>query len=240
VVSGLARTSDVFPTILDLLCFEPPGSADGVSLVPAFTRRGGTQVKESYCETYHTRLVYGWSELVGLRTREWKYVWSPKPELYDLRQDPGETRNLIAEYPEVAREMERQVVALRREPGGIDQTAVSRETKAKLRTLGYLEEEPPMSVGGSRLPSPRDMIESYNRRQDAKKAVQKAARWVREGESDSAAADLRRAMRLDPEGEKERVGDFERYLRDAGIAKAAREAVIRRVKYLGQSQSPPR
>ena len=38
----------------------------------------------------------GWAELRGMRTNRWKYIRAPKPELYDLVQDPGETINLIA------------------------------------------------------------------------------------------------------------------------------------------------
>ncbi|MFP5356371.1 MAG: prolyl oligopeptidase family serine peptidase, partial [Gemmatimonadota bacterium] len=36
------------------------------------------------------------SELRSLRVGEWKHIAAPKPELYDLRVDPGETKNVIA------------------------------------------------------------------------------------------------------------------------------------------------
>ena len=41
----------------------------------------------------------GWAELRGIRTNGWKYIQAPKPELYDLVKDPGETTNVIGENP---------------------------------------------------------------------------------------------------------------------------------------------
>ena len=43
-----------------------------------------------------------WSELRAIRTNHWKYIRAPRPELYDLTSDPGETSNVIQQHgPEV-------------------------------------------------------------------------------------------------------------------------------------------
>ena len=52
-----------------------------------------------YAETYLTRYDYGWSELNGVRTGQLKYIDAPRPELYDLREDPHEQQDLTAERP---------------------------------------------------------------------------------------------------------------------------------------------
>ena len=35
----------------------------------------------------------------------WRYVSAPRPELFDLQSDPGETRNVVADQPEIANHM---------------------------------------------------------------------------------------------------------------------------------------
>jgi len=47
-----------------------------------------------YAETLEPRLHYGWSDLRSLREGRWKYIQAPRPELYDLEDDPAELRNL--------------------------------------------------------------------------------------------------------------------------------------------------
>ena len=50
--------------------------------------------------------TYGWAKLRTLRAGGLKYIEAPTPELYDLADDPGETTNLAAERPQVARRMQ--------------------------------------------------------------------------------------------------------------------------------------
>ena len=49
----------------------------------------------AYVETLATHLDMGWSPLLGLRTERDKYIRAPRPELYDLAEDPYEQRNII-------------------------------------------------------------------------------------------------------------------------------------------------
>jgi len=49
---------------------------------------------EIYVESAYPRLRHGWADLRGLRTDRWKVIRAPRPEVYDLRRDPGERRNL--------------------------------------------------------------------------------------------------------------------------------------------------
>ena len=49
----------------------------------------------------------------AIRRGDWKLVWrTPLPakaELFDLKQDPGETRNVAAEHPEVVAELQKRI-----------------------------------------------------------------------------------------------------------------------------------
>ncbi len=72
---------------------------------PSAAARTNDQEEEQplYAETFVPRLHYGWSELRSLTRWPHKLVSAPKPELYDLSKDPGETGNRIEELPDVAR-----------------------------------------------------------------------------------------------------------------------------------------
>ena len=95
---------DLFPTLAELLQVRVPDQNQGRSLLPLI---GGEQISESplLAESMYPRLHYGWSEVVALRTQRFKFIDTPRPELYDLGSDPAESRNLVEEKANVARGM---------------------------------------------------------------------------------------------------------------------------------------
>ena len=48
-----------------------------------------------------------WAPLRALRDERYKLIDAPRPELYDLQSDPGESRNLYASEPQRARALRR-------------------------------------------------------------------------------------------------------------------------------------
>jgi choline-sulfatase len=160
VVGEQVRALDVAPTILDALGASAPAGLDGVSL--ARIMRGGTRedVPPSYSESHYPQLHYGWSELRAVRADGWKAIDAPRPELYNLRDDPKEQRNLyesqraladrmIAEAGRLAREFERAEAVPARQP--------DRETLDRLRSLGYVGTSAALRPG-ERGPDPKDRI----------------------------------------------------------------------------------
>ena len=137
-VKQQARTIDLLPTILDLMDGRAPATVQGTSLTPYFQgKEAATAV--SYAETLYPKINMGWAELRGIRTNHWKYIRAPKPELYDLSQDAGETRNVIESHAVEVQRFETQLRAVIG-PGGtekVESAMVDRKTLDQLQSLGY-------------------------------------------------------------------------------------------------------
>src|ERR1035437_3704142 len=135
-VKAQVRTIDLFPTLLELMGGKAPGGVQGTSLAPTFT--GKPVASGSYLETLYPKINLGWAELRGIRTNLWKYIQAPKPELYDLVKDPGETTNVIGDH---AAEVQQLKAHLKAAAGGVEKvqtTMVDQRTMAQLKSLGYL------------------------------------------------------------------------------------------------------
>lgn len=133
--------ADVVPTVLDLLGLEVPTDLDGRSLVP-YLQGEGPEAPFHYAETLSPRLSHGWGELRALYAGPWKYVFGPRPELYDLSADPDELEDRVAAEPEVAARMQRALADyLAARAGGEPQRAAApdADTRRRLEALGYIQ-----------------------------------------------------------------------------------------------------
>jgi arylsulfatase A-like enzyme len=98
---------DVFPTCLELAGVELPDDLDAVSLEPMF--RG--EMPDDARELYFVRReggAYGGKSYEALIRGDWKLMQNDpfRPlELYDVRNDPQETTNRIADRPGIARQL---------------------------------------------------------------------------------------------------------------------------------------
>jgi arylsulfatase A-like enzyme/Flp pilus assembly protein TadD len=157
-VSGLARTVDVVPTVHALLGTTAPAALDGHSLVPAM--RGTAAAEQTaYAESLTPLLHYGWSDLRTLRDGRYKYILAPRPELYDLREDPHELRNLEPSEPARAAALRKALLQ-----GIANETAASRTVSAPPEVLEALGALGYVGAGGGRTPSgadPKDKLEEY-------------------------------------------------------------------------------
>ena len=137
-IQAQARTIDVLPTIMDLL-HGPATGVEGASLVPLFSGKSA-DTDISYAETLYPKINLGWAELRAIRTPRWKYIRAPKPELYDLVEDPRETRNVAATHADEVRKLEALLAAASRSngPETVETSAIDPRTMAQLKSLGYL------------------------------------------------------------------------------------------------------
>jgi arylsulfatase A-like enzyme/Tfp pilus assembly protein PilF len=136
-VKQQARTIDLLPTVLELVGGKAPPAVQGTSLAPAF-RGKEVATAYSYGETLFPKLNMGWAELRSIRTNRWKYIRAPKPELYDLVQDPGETSNAIGAHFSESQELEAKLNAIAGTREKVAPAAMDPRTLQQLKSLGYL------------------------------------------------------------------------------------------------------
>jgi tetratricopeptide (TPR) repeat protein len=124
-----------------------PMIVDGLKPVP-----GGRRI---YSETFYPRIHLGWSELRSLIDSRHHYIQAPRAELYDVVDDPGETKDILANERRVAASMRNE---LAKYPSGIQELQqIDPEDASKLAALGYLGS---VRAGGNdaALPNPKDML----------------------------------------------------------------------------------
>ena len=152
VVAEPVSIVDVAPTIAAIAglgAFD----ADGTPILP-----GKSEPRALYAESFAPMLDFGWAPLRTLRRGNLKYIAAPKPELYDVAKDPGETNNIIASQQTAAADLARQVdaispAALPPGAGAGDATEADAESRARLQALGYAAGR---GDGGAARPDPKD------------------------------------------------------------------------------------
>jgi arylsulfatase A-like enzyme len=195
VVRAPVGLVDVMPTLLDAAGLAPADAADGRSLWPALGGAGADAERRLYAESFVPRYDYGWSELRALREGPYKYVAAPRPELYDLSSDPGETRNLATSRPEragrMAAALARRVQDAEQGTRSAQRVSLPVEERQALQRLGYL---PGAHEGLPVDPSadPKDHI-------DVVAALDWASRRVHEGRPAEAERALRELLARSPD-----------------------------------------
>ena len=127
-----ARHVDIVPTVLAALRLPVPPGLPGRSLLAPAPPAGAVA---SYFEALSASLTRGWAPLRGTLREGRKLIDLPLPELYDLRDDPGEQRNLYDRDRPAARALAALLPAESAWPPA--RGKVSSEEAARLRSLGY-------------------------------------------------------------------------------------------------------
>lgn len=98
---------------------------------------GGKPSGPVYLESRFALSAYGWSPLEGMFDGRWKLIVAPKPELYDLGTDPGETRNLLNSQREQARRLKGALQTAQKSFKTRKAEAADPELARSLQSLGY-------------------------------------------------------------------------------------------------------
>ena len=154
---------DIAPTILELAKIDELPDADGISLVAAM-ESGTAEIRDLYFESRYGEFRFGWAPLKGVRRDNMKFISAPKPEVYDLGNDPGETTNLWQDKKELAGQLADVLTTIG--DGLRTRTELSDETVRKLANLGYVSAKVTDDTTGPR-PDPKDRIEVYDNFQSA-------------------------------------------------------------------------
>jgi choline-sulfatase len=171
VIDAQVRTIDILPTVLDLLNVPKPARLDGESLKPFFVVHEQPN-RIALGETDYP-LRFGWAPLRSVRAEGFKLIEAPRPEFYNLRDDPKELNNIYEPRDTTAQKF--------------------RGMLAELRTG---KPATPPEVGGSTdvsdqlLPDPKDKIEEQN-------LLHRAMMASDDGRPEAARAALESVLSLD-------------------------------------------
>jgi arylsulfatase A-like enzyme/thioredoxin-like negative regulator of GroEL len=149
VVEERVSLVDILPTLLELYDLERGEDLQGRSLVPFF--RPGTKnppPRPLYMESLYGFEEMGWAPLTGIVEGDMKFVSLPRPEVYDLRQDPRESANLYEARPDLARRLKERLasfVSSRTEFQPETKRALTAEDIRQLQSLGYISSNPSQS-----------------------------------------------------------------------------------------------
>jgi arylsulfatase A-like enzyme len=129
---------DVLPLILERLAIPPPSGIQGGAPPDV----GHPILAEVYPRSDSDRFVGSWRALID---GDLKFLWNSRGEhrLFDLKNDPGETANLVVSQPDRAAVMEsilaRYLESLPPPAARGPEGAIDAETREALRRLGYFE-----------------------------------------------------------------------------------------------------
>jgi len=166
VIDAQVRTTDILPTVLDLVGAPDLQEKDGESL-KAYFAGSEPAARTVFGETDYP-LRFGWAPLRSVRAEGIKFIEAPRPELYDLHRDAGELDNKYEPWSVQVQKSRGMLAALRpnKPPPESSRSAVGEGTINELKALGYLGSADAGSATNvpepSLLPDPKDRIEELN------------------------------------------------------------------------------
>ena len=165
---------DVAPTILAAFGAPIDAAMQGRSLWPAIAEGLELDPVPVFLEARSGYHSFGWAPLAAIVDGGVKYVRAPKPELYDLARDPGETTNLVSERSELAATLRARLdawLAANDAPNawGSD-VALTDEDRARLAALGYTISAPSKDADARPARDPKDALEEFAHLQRAGRA----------------------------------------------------------------------
>jgi tetratricopeptide (TPR) repeat protein len=139
VVDGPAATRGLAATLLALSGSGDDARPFGAEL-PGVRTPPPAAAAPVYSETDMPASAYGWSPLAAATDARRRLIVAPRPELYDLRADPAESRNLwgAPAEAEAVRRLQRVIAEANRGARKGAAPPDSAELAESLRSLGYL------------------------------------------------------------------------------------------------------
>ncbi|MEA2263886.1 MAG: arylsulfatase [Acidobacteriaceae bacterium] len=196
VVEAQVQTTDVLPTVLDLLDIAAPAALAKRSLRGEFAE-GKENDRLVFGETDYP-LRFGWAPLRAVRSGGFKFIEAPRPELYDLGKDPGELKNEYEPWNPTVQHLRAELTssAMRPPRASASSGTASSKTLNELRALGYLGPADAQSSTNvpelSSLPDPKDKIEEQN-------LLHSAMMSADQGHAQNARLLLKKVLQLNPD-----------------------------------------
>ncbi len=189
-VADQVRNIDILPTVLEVVGLERSTDIQGESLLPRMAGKIGSADLLAYSETYFPYYHFRWSPLLSLRSSKYEYISAHRPELYNLKTDPGERNNIASQHSALSSTFFQKLSIMVDAVPTLNEDYDAKVAK-QLAGLGYVglprKQTPPPSID---LPDPKDKLAVYLLLQDA---VKDAA----EGQVDESIRKLREVLRED-------------------------------------------
>jgi tetratricopeptide (TPR) repeat protein len=149
----------IAPTVLGWLALSRAALPEAIA--PPLPLAEGGDEAPALLETLLPLDLHRWAPLHGIALKGMKLVRGRYDELFDVAADPGETKDLAKEQPDLvaklARAMDAAFAAQPKLPAPHD-AALSAAERARLRSLGYADGAAPTATGSDALPDPREAI----------------------------------------------------------------------------------
>ena len=146
IIEQQVRQVDIFPTLCELIGISSDlGSINGRSLVPLLNKQSLIE-EPAYIESGSSS-AKKLGKVIGIRTSNYKYLRSRNDltknvTLYDVKNDPNETKNISSLNPQIVEEMEKTLQKITRDSVVFDSTSITKDETKKveeeLKKLGYL------------------------------------------------------------------------------------------------------
>ncbi len=164
---------DLYPTIAGLAGWRPAAGLAGETS----SRGKDLLAPESesptpgpvFSQSSWPRSRYGFSALEAIRVGPWKYIEAPRPELYNLDDDPLEQQDLALAAPDRARDLRRRLARWSQEQHraaeALATTAATLDSQelAALQSLGYVGGADVGTTPNAGSRDPKDGIELHRK-----------------------------------------------------------------------------
>jgi arylsulfatase A-like enzyme/Flp pilus assembly protein TadD len=166
-VKNLVGLIDIVPTLCSLLGIKPPTLLHGDDLSPYLGQNPqSAKNRHLYCESF-TPTRYDANPLLGLVTSQFKYIQTTRPELYDIVNDPAETKNLLQQLPDRARILQDRLKQILeqtiRKDSSSSKIELDEQALRRLQSLGYvagdISEDFEFDQSGD---DPKDLVDFHN------------------------------------------------------------------------------
>jgi len=150
---------DVLPTVLEVTGTTYKEPLRGASLLSLH----GPD-RSIYSETFFPLMNLGWSAIRSLTDRQYQYLESSRSELYDLKRDPSERKDLVGEERRVSAQLRSELAKI---PATLEKISqIDPEAAANLAALGYIGSAQNRE-SSSGLPNPADQVKDLPRIKEA-------------------------------------------------------------------------